>query len=84
MNETNVTRVYDTLYINYIYINKKNLKKYIYVYKILLLTILNTHIEQVHYFNYLGSKITEDGRSKDDIINRISQAKSAFPNKNIY
>lgn len=32
----------------------------------------STRIEQVHLFNYLGSKITEDGRSKDDIL--ISQA----------
>jgi len=40
--------------------------------------INNARIEQVHHFNYLGSKITEDGRSKADILNRIVQAKKAF------
>ncbi|VVC40587.1 Reverse transcriptase domain [Cinara cedri] len=41
----------------------------------------NARIEQVHHFNYLGSKITEDGRCKDEIISRIAQAKMAFQNK---
>lgn len=41
----------------------------------------NARIEQVHHFNYLGSKITEDGRCKDEILSRIAQAKRAFQNK---
>ncbi|KAF0758393.1 cGMP-dependent 3',5'-cyclic phosphodiesterase-like [Aphis craccivora] len=41
----------------------------------------NTCIEQVHFFNYLGSKITEDGCCKDEILSRIAQAKRAFQNK---
>ncbi|KAF0750315.1 Uncharacterized protein FWK35_00037690, partial [Aphis craccivora] len=41
----------------------------------------NARIEQVQHFNYLGSKITEDGRSKDEILSRIAQAKRAFQNK---
>lgn len=39
------------------------------------------HIEQVRQFSYLGNKITEDGRSKANILNRIAQAKKAFQNK---
>jgi len=35
----------------------------------------------VHHFNYLGSKITEDNRCKDEILSRIAQAKRAFQNK---
>jgi len=42
----------------------------------------DARIEQVHHFNYLGSKITEDGRCKDEILNRIAQAKRAFRSKN--
>jgi hypothetical protein len=47
---------------------------------------LNIHIdkariEHVHHFNYLGSKITEDGRCKDEILSRIAQAKRAFQKK---
>lgn len=38
-------------------------------------------IQLYHHFNYLGSKITEDDRSKADILNRIAQAKRAFQNK---
>lgn len=32
-------------------------------------------------FNYLGSKITKDGRSREDIKSRIAQAKKAFMKK---
>ncbi|KDR23911.1 hypothetical protein L798_10261, partial [Zootermopsis nevadensis] len=35
-------------------------------------------VEEVKEFCYLGSKITKDGRSKDDIKNRLAQAKRAF------
>lgn len=38
-------------------------------------------IEEVDEFVYLGSRITKDGRSKDDIISRIRQAKVAFNSK---
>jgi hypothetical protein len=41
------------------------------------INIDNARIEQLHHFHYLGSKITEDGRSKDKILNRIAQAKRA-------
>jgi len=41
----------------------------------------NARIEQVHHFNYLGSKITEDSRCKDEILSRIAQAKRAFQDK---
>ena len=38
-------------------------------------------LEQVREFCYLGSKITEDGRSKREIISRIAQAKKSFQKK---
>lgn len=41
----------------------------------------NARIEQAHHFNHLGSKITDDGRSKADVLNGIAQAKRAFQNK---
>ena len=37
-------------------------------------------LEQVKQFNYLGSFLTSDGRSKVEIDRRIGQAKSAFGN----
>ena len=37
-------------------------------------------LEQVKQFNYLGSILTSDGRSKVEIDRRIGQAKSAFGN----
>jgi len=43
------------------------------------INIDNARIEQVHNFNYLGSSITEDGRSNDAILNRNAQAKSKKP-----
>lgn len=44
---------------------------------------INIKIEkQVQIYCYLGSKITEDGKSKLDTINRIAQRKRAFQNKN--
>ncbi|MGX9339111.1 hypothetical protein, partial [Pantoea dispersa] len=38
-------------------------------------------VEEVKEFSYLGSKITEDGRSKVDIRSRLAQAKKAFLSK---
>lgn len=38
----------------------------------------------MHYLNYLGNKIMQDGLSKDDIINSIVQAKKASKIKKIY
>ena len=35
-------------------------------------------IEQVKCFKYLGSNITEDGRSLEDVKSRIAMAKDAF------
>ena len=37
-------------------------------------------LEQVKLFNYLGSILTSDGRSKFEIDRRIGQAKSSFGN----
>jgi hypothetical protein len=39
-------------------------------------------VKQVPEFKYLGSIITEDGRNKEDIIERIKEAKVMFNNKN--
>lgn len=44
----------------------------------------NAHIKQVLHFYLLESKITEDGRSKADILSKITQAKKAFQVKFIY
>lgn len=41
----------------------------------------NTFVEQLKYFNYLGSKITEDGCNKDDILSRTARVKRAFQNE---
>lgn len=41
----------------------------------------NANVEQVQQFNYLVNKITEDGRSKADILCSITQAKRTFQNK---
>ena len=35
-------------------------------------------LEQVHHFKYLGSMITEDGRSEKEVRRRIALAKDAF------
>ena len=41
-------------------------------------------LEEVKEFSYLGSRITNDGRSKKEIASRIAQAKRAFyKNKNL-
>jgi hypothetical protein len=45
------------------------------------INIDNEQIRQVHQFTYLGSIITEDGRSKTNIICRTAQAKKAFQDK---
>jgi DNA-binding protein YbaB len=42
------------------------------------ITIDGQRVEQVKYFKYLGSIITEDGRSLTDIKTRIALAKDAF------
>jgi len=47
----------------------------------LKINIDNEQIKQVQQFTYLGSNITEDGRSKTNIICRIAQAKRAFQDK---
>lgn len=41
----------------------------------------NETIQEVNEFTYLGSKITNDGRSSKEIISRIAQAKNAFYKK---
>jgi hypothetical protein len=38
-------------------------------------------LEQVNVYKYLGSTITEDGRSTKEIISRINQAKCTFQSK---
>ena len=40
----------------------------------------NNTIEQVQYFNYLGSYITSDGRCTKEIRRRTNLARSAFEN----
>jgi len=47
---------------------------YIYIY----ITLENKGIVQVDYFKYLGSIITDDGKSTKEINSRIGQAKNAF------
>ena len=42
------------------------------------ITIDGQNIEQVKCFKYLGSNITEDGRSLSDVKSRIAMAKDAF------
>ena len=39
-------------------------------------------IEQVKWFKYLGSTITDDGRSQREVSTRIAGAKQAFNNEN--
>jgi len=38
-------------------------------------------LKQVPKFKYLGSIITEDGENREDIIQRIKEAKVMFNNK---
>ena len=38
-------------------------------------------LEEVEEFSYLGSRITNDGRSKKEIVSSIAQAKRAFYKK---
>ena len=38
-------------------------------------------LKQVSKFKYLGSIITEDGKNKKDIMQRIKEAKVMFNNK---
>jgi hypothetical protein len=38
-------------------------------------------LKQVPKFKYLGNIITEDGKNKEDIIQRIKEAKIVFNNK---
>lgn len=41
------------------------------------------NIEDVKQFKYLGSRITNDGRSKNDKKSRIAQAKLSFNKKKV-
>uniref|UniRef100_A0A8D8RFD8 Craniofacial development protein 2 n=1 Tax=Cacopsylla melanoneura TaxID=428564 RepID=A0A8D8RFD8_9HEMI len=43
--------------------------------------IKNITVKQTKSFKYLGSCITEDGKSTNDIVQRIAQAKAAFHKK---
>ncbi|KAI5728729.1 hypothetical protein M8J77_020289 [Diaphorina citri] len=45
------------------------------------IVVNNEHIKQIKSFKYLGSIITEDGKSNQDINQRIAQAKAAFMKK---
>jgi len=45
------------------------------------ITIDDNALKQVPKFKYLGSIITEDGKNKEDIIQRIKEAKVMFNNK---
>jgi len=38
-------------------------------------------LKQVSKFKYLGSTITEDGKNREDIMQRITEAKVMFNNK---
>lgn len=49
--------------------------------KWLNINIIREPYEQMQSYYYFDSKITEDGKSKFDIINRISKGKSAFQKK---
>jgi hypothetical protein len=40
-------------------------------------------LKQVPKFKYLGSIFTEDGKSREDIIKRIKEAKVMFNNKKL-
>ena len=42
------------------------------------ITINGNTLEQVHQFKYLGSLLSEDGRSEKEIRSRIAVAKDAF------
>ena len=42
------------------------------------ITMYGGKIEQVNYFCYLGSIITEDGRCRHDVRRRIAMANEAF------
>src|SRR3989442_13455462 len=42
------------------------------------ITLNNVPLEQVSRFKYLGSWITEDARSDEDITARVGMAKAAF------
>ena len=41
-------------------------------------------LKQVPQFSYLGGTFTEDGKNKEDIIQRIKGAKVMFNNKSNY
>lgn len=44
-------------------------------------TQIRNLLKQVNEYKYLGSEITENGRSTQEIISRINQVKSAFQSK---
>jgi hypothetical protein len=41
-------------------------------------------LENVEYFNYLGSMTTSDAKCTHDIISRITMAKAAFKKKKLF
>jgi hypothetical protein len=41
-------------------------------------------LENVEYFNYLGSTITNDGKSANEIKSKIAMAKSAFSKEDFF
>jgi hypothetical protein len=46
--------------------------------------IAQKQLENVEYFNYLGSMITNDARCTREIKSRIAMAKAAFNKKNTH
>ena len=49
------------------------------------ITLGNNVLQAIKEYNYLGSKVTSDGRTNKEIIIRINQAKTAFKKqKNIF
>jgi hypothetical protein len=52
--------------------------------KILITGIPNQQLENVDYFNYLGSRITNDARCTRQIKSRIAMAKAAFNKKKTF
>jgi hypothetical protein len=47
----------------------------------IIIKLSHHKIAQVEEFFYLGSKITSDGRSKNDTVSRRAQGKKAFHQK---
>jgi hypothetical protein len=49
-----------------------------------IITKMDDAINQVPKFKYIGSVSTEDGKSKGDIIQRVTEEKVMFNNKKTY